>query len=156
MPAALDDADRQRVRRVLFLHGLRGSDIDDAAQQVELRILERAPAALGSARAWACAVASNLAIDAIRRSGRRERAEQRLAAVEAHADDDAALRLAVRQALSGLDPELVAVIVLRFYADLTVLEIAAAMSVPEGTVKSRLHRATAELRRSLPKETMAQ
>jgi RNA polymerase sigma-70 factor (ECF subfamily) len=47
------------------------------------------------------------------------------------------------------------VIVLRFYADLTVPEIAAAMSVPEGTVKSRLHRATGELRRALPKETIA-
>jgi RNA polymerase sigma-70 factor, ECF subfamily len=45
-------------------------------------------------------------------------------------------------------------VVLRFYADFTVPEIAAAMAVPEGTVKSRLHRAVSELRRRLPMEAM--
>jgi RNA polymerase sigma-70 factor, ECF subfamily len=40
--------------------------------------------------------------------------------------------------------------VLRFYADCSIPQIAAAMNVPEGTVKSRLHRAVAELRTTLP------
>ena len=36
--------------------------------------------------------------------------------------------------------------VLRFWADLPVSEIAARTGVPEGTVKSRLHRAMTRLR----------
>jgi RNA polymerase sigma-70 factor (ECF subfamily) len=151
----LDDADRQRVRRVLFLHGVQRSDIDDVLQQVELRLLERAPAALSSARAWACAVASNLAIDTIRRRQRRDSAEQGFGPTKSLSAEDAALRLAVRAELARLEPELVAVVVLRFYADLTVPEIAAAMELPEGTVKSRLHRATSRLREALPKEVIA-
>ncbi len=47
----------------------------------------------------------------------------------------------LQEALSSLSPEQREVIVLRYYSDLTVPEIAAAVSVPEGTVKSRLSRA---------------
>jgi RNA polymerase sigma-70 factor (ECF subfamily) len=47
----------------------------------------------------------------------------------------------LREALSSLSPEQREVIVLRYFSDLTVPEIAAAVSIPEGTVKSRLSRA---------------
>jgi RNA polymerase sigma-70 factor (ECF subfamily) len=56
--------------------------------------------------------------------------------------------------LLALTFDLRATIVLRFYADFTVAEIATAMEVPEGTVKSRLHRAIEELRQFLPMEAM--
>jgi RNA polymerase sigma-70 factor (ECF subfamily) len=39
--------------------------------------------------------------------------------------------------------------VLRFYADLPVKDIAAALDVPEGTVKSRLHAAVNAMRERL-------
>ncbi len=42
-----------------------------------------------------------------------------------------------------------AVIVLRFYLDWSIPEIAGALGVPQGTVKSRLHRALATLEREL-------
>jgi RNA polymerase sigma-70 factor (ECF subfamily) len=38
------------------------------------------------------------------------------------------------------------VLVLRFYLDLTVPEIASTLGIPEGTAKSRLHHATRRLR----------
>lgn len=41
------------------------------------------------------------------------------------------------------------VLVLRFHRDFTVPEVAAALRIPEGTVKSRLHRALADLRTHL-------
>jgi RNA polymerase sigma-70 factor (ECF subfamily) len=64
------------------------------------------------------------------------------------------LRDVVQRGLERLAPELRATVVLRFYADFPVADIALAMSVAEGTVKSRLHRAVAELRAALPKESL--
>ncbi|MEO8570242.1 MAG: sigma-70 family RNA polymerase sigma factor [Chloroflexota bacterium] len=55
----------------------------------------------------------------------------------------------IYRALQTLDPDLRAVIILRFWADLTVDAIAARLGIPAGTVKSRLHRALRELDREL-------
>ena len=51
--------------------------------------------------------------------------------------------------LSDLDYELRVLVVLRYYLHLTVPQIAEELQLPEGTVKSRLHRAIKELRRQL-------
>jgi RNA polymerase sigma-70 factor (ECF subfamily) len=48
-----------------------------------------------------------------------------------------------------LDPEQRAVIVLHFYAGLPLTQVADVLGAPEGTVKSRLHRATRTLRAAL-------
>lgn len=45
-----------------------------------------------------------------------------------------------------------AVVALRFYEDLTIPQIAAALELPQGTVKSELHRAIERLRTLLPEE----
>ena len=58
-------------------------------------------------------------------------------------------RLAIRQALTDLNPEQRQVVVLRFFAGLTVPELAQAIGAREGTVKSRLHRALGRLRDQL-------
>lgn len=55
----------------------------------------------------------------------------------------------LERAFRRLRPEDRAVLVLRHYLDLSVPEIADALRVPLGTAKSRLHRATDELRASL-------
>jgi RNA polymerase sigma-70 factor (ECF subfamily) len=52
----------------------------------------------------------------------------------------------VRRALAELPEEARQVVMLRFFAGLSVAEAAAAMGVQEGTVKSRLHRALERLR----------
>jgi RNA polymerase sigma-70 factor (ECF subfamily) len=145
------------VRRVLYLHGLRDDAIDDAVQDVHLRVLERAPRGALSLRAWACAVATNLAFDAHRRSRSRRVAEERIKdmATSVIQSDDVALVHSVACGLERLAPELRAVVVLRLFVDLPVRDVAEALGVPEGTVKSRLHRAVSELRRWLPKESLA-
>lgn len=138
------------MRRVLFLNGVPTEEIEDTMQEIELRALQRPPRGAAHA-AWACAVAANWAIDRHRRASRRERsAVAPVAATPPPESERVELRDAVRRGLDRLDPALRATVVLRFYADLAVAEIAAAMSVPEGTVKSRLHRAVAELRAALP------
>ncbi|MEY9927414.1 RNA polymerase sigma-70 factor (sigma-E family) [Catenulispora sp. GP43] len=63
--------------------------------------------------------------------------------------DDAALRLAVRSALDTLPPRARAVVLLRFWEDLTVEQTADALGVSSGTVKSQTSRAIAILRQRL-------
>ena len=58
-------------------------------------------------------------------------------------------RQAVRRALSHLTPEHRQVVVLRYFADLTVPQVARSVGIQEGTVKSRLHRALRHMREQL-------
>jgi RNA polymerase sigma-70 factor (ECF subfamily) len=55
----------------------------------------------------------------------------------------------VARAMRVLNDDQRVTVVLRYWGDLTVPEIADRMKVPEGTVKSRLHSALAALRRDL-------
>jgi RNA polymerase sigma-70 factor (ECF subfamily) len=58
----------------------------------------------------------------------------------------------VARALERLDPEQKAVIVLHYYLGLPLQDAAAALGIPVGTAKSRLHRALTSLRASLGDE----
>ena len=58
-------------------------------------------------------------------------------------------RVALESAFSRLSPDHRIAIVLRYYLDLTVDQIADRVGVPAGTVKSRLHHAVNELRTEL-------
>ncbi len=58
-------------------------------------------------------------------------------------------RAILRQALTKLAPEQQKLVVLRYFSELTVPEIAGTMGIKEGTVKSRLHRALGRLREHL-------
>ena len=58
-------------------------------------------------------------------------------------------RMELRCAIAELSPDHRQVIALRYFADLTVPEVARALGVREGTVKSRIHRALAVLRERL-------
>lgn len=55
-------------------------------------------------------------------------------------------RAELAAALAGLAPEQREVVLLRFVDDMTLDEIATALDVPTGTIKSRLHRALETLR----------
>lgn len=64
--------------------------------------------------------------------------------------DDASARTADRdlldEVLRRLPPDQRAVVVLRYYFDLEVPEIAATLQIPVGTAKSRLHRSMTVMR----------
>ena len=64
-------------------------------------------------------------------------------------------RLALDGAFATLSPDHRLTVVLRFYADLTVDQIADRTGVPVGTVKSRLHAATERLHLALSAEREA-
>lgn len=84
-----------------------------------------------------------------RRRTVRHRALQRLRPItEPSAPDESAHREVI-DALGTLEQPLREVIVLRYYLDHTVDQIAALTKVPGGTVKSRLHRAIGQLGESM-------
>ncbi|MCZ8521828.1 MULTISPECIES: sigma-70 family RNA polymerase sigma factor [Paenibacillus] len=70
-------------------------------------------------------------------------------AAAADAPDD---RIRMEQAVERLKPKLRHVIVLKYYQDMTLSEIASLLERPEGTVKSWLHQALKELRRTVGEE----
>ena len=95
---------------------------------------------------WVYRVSLNWAISRRRRLSRSvpiaSVAEPFVPAAEPHDDGLAA-------ALGGLPPKTRAVVVLRFHLDWSVEQIATALRIPTGTVKSRLHRGLATLRTSI-------
>ncbi|MFD8652601.1 RNA polymerase sigma factor, partial [Streptomyces mirabilis] len=125
-------------------------------RQLPRRLLERAAKGDEAPRdvsAWAAVVASNLAMDWHRAKRRQERLGERLASLRQPADardeDSSVLSLAVARGLDELPDAQRQVLVLRFYADLSVRGIAEELGIPEGTVKSRLHSAVRALRARL-------
>jgi RNA polymerase sigma factor (sigma-70 family) len=75
---------------------------------------------------------------------RRFRDRERPDATESHDQPDH-----LRDAIAALPVRERTAIVLRFYQDLSIDEIAHTMATRPGTVKSLLHRAVARLRRSV-------
>jgi RNA polymerase sigma-70 factor (ECF subfamily) len=55
----------------------------------------------------------------------------------------------IERAFRRLEPDQRAIVVLHFYSGLTLVEVADALAIPTGTVKSRLHRATQRMRADL-------
>jgi RNA polymerase sigma-70 factor (sigma-E family) len=67
-----------------------------------------------------------------------------------HRDGDVDLRLSLERALFALPPRKRAVLVLRYFEDLSETETASIMGCSVGTVRSQAHRALARLRELAP------
>ncbi|GAA1900346.1 sigma-70 family RNA polymerase sigma factor [Streptomyces sodiiphilus] len=154
----LSAGQEERVRAVMALGGVPFEELHDGVQQVRLRLLERVAKGVEPPRnvsAWAAAVASNLAMDWHRARHRSGRLEERLGSLRAATGDtdggeEARVRaLTVARGMESLPGAQRQVVVLRFYADLSVRQIAQELGIPEGTVKSRLHTAVRSLRTAL-------
>ncbi len=90
----------------------------------------------------------NLSLTAIRKRERYQSSEADQAQVDRAAAPDGSELGAdtIAQALAGLPEEQREVLLLRFVEDLALQDIAQAMAIPLGTVKSRLHNALQALR----------
>lgn len=143
-----------RLRAILYLNGLRGEDLEDGLQEVRTRTLEKPPADQAAMMRWQAVVAVNVAVDHHRRRLRDSALLRRAFDAEPApaADRDVLLREVVARGLAELDPDTRAVLVLRFYEDRSLEQIADDLKLPLGTVKSRLHRAVKQLREILPRE----
>jgi RNA polymerase sigma-70 factor (sigma-E family) len=112
----------------------------------------------GSPDAYARRVMHNLAVDAWRR--RRSRPPELLAATPPELvgrgdATDVERRVVLRDALARLTPRQRAVLSLRFYEDLTEVEVAAVLGCSVSTVKSTARDALARLRAVAPDQLSA-
>lgn len=69
--------------------------------------------------------------------------------VPKHSGPDATDKVVVRKAVSALPPRQKSALLLRYFADLRVAQIAVIMECPEGTVKSLINRAMKALGQQL-------
>jgi RNA polymerase sigma-70 factor, ECF subfamily len=128
--------------------------VEDVAQDAFLGVFRALPGFVpdgAKLSTWILAIASRRAIDELRRPRLVSGAGADAAAPER--GDDAARRgeiaRAVERAVAGLAPEYRAAFLLREYHELDYAEIARALDVDLGTVKSRLARARQALRAAL-------
>ena len=118
-----------------------------------LRARTRSTARRGSEKTWLYAIALNVLRDHARRDAARARAVERLVPVP-EARPDARLeslgeRDALARALATLSDEEREAVALRFGADLTAPEMAAALGEKLTTVEGRIYRALRKLRAEL-------
>lgn len=147
------------------------AESQDLTQDVFLRVyrtLKSFRSTEGSFGTWLARVTRNLLIDHYRRT-RQERVtdsieeqlptmEQTGAGASMRADQALAGREAseiLQAALQKISPDLREAVILRDLQEMEYREIAEVLSIPEGTVKSRINRGRAELARLLRKQKLA-
>jgi RNA polymerase sigma-70 factor, ECF subfamily len=141
---------------------LTGNDADaqDLVQDVLLRVRKGlATYRPGSMEGWLSRITTNAFLDDVRRRRRRpvdtlgDDADQVLTVGDdvQRALDAATLSAEVEAALARLSPDFRSAVVLCDVVGLSYDEIAEALDIPVGTVRSRIHRARAALREALPR-----
>jgi RNA polymerase sigma-70 factor (ECF subfamily) len=143
--------------RTAYLVTGSAAEAEDAAQDAFVKAYRALPTFRpgGSFRAWLLRIVGNEARNRRRSAGRRAalelRAAQRLRLVGGEPSPEAAAeaaeeRQALLRALNRMAEDDRQIISCRYLLELSVEETAAALGVPEGTVKSRLSRALSRLR----------
>ena len=126
------------------------SAADDVTQEAFLAAWRALPDFRGDCRfsTWLYRLTTNAGIDWLRRE-KRHRSTDDVTELELPDDAPSETQSTVRRALSHLSEEHRQVLLLRYMQELDYGEIAAALDVSEGTVKSRINRAKGRLRELL-------
>ena len=136
------------------------AEAQDLVQETLLQAVRPAPRFRGcsSVYTWLHGILLNLTRH-YHRDRKRMVYDEELARQEPAPPDEHPSRLdvdmstsALADALGGLSGPHREVLILRFYEDMKIHEIAAQLGISAGTVKSRLHYAIAEMQRRLPGE----
>ncbi len=149
-------ASSDRLLRTAYLLTGDGGHAEDVVQSALLRTARRWRSARRSPEAYARTVVANLAKDRWRSLGRRPAEAPLVHDVPVPVPDGLLDRDALMRAARRLPPGQRAVLVLRYFDDLTVEETADALGITTGTVKSQTSRALASLRAALLAESSDQ
>jgi RNA polymerase sigma-70 factor (ECF subfamily) len=168
--AELVAAEQRRVYGLCYRFTASSHDAEDLTQEVFIKLyanLRSFDAAKGSFHTWITTLTRNLLVDHFRRSRQQRVTDSLDAGWDQGADAprpeplvdprSTPLQHAVRQqlecmvqnALARVSPELREAVILRDLQDMDYKEIAEVLSIPQGTVKSRISRGRAELARLL-------
>lgn len=144
---------RERVYRVAFRIVLDRDDALDVTQEVFVRVLRSIDRFQHQSRVstWITRIAVNAAIDELRRRKRTKALTQAISEEprEEVRFDRVLETERVRAAIGKLQPEQRVCLTLREMEGLSYEEIAESLGWPIGTVRSRIHRARARIRRLL-------
>jgi len=123
----------------------------DAVQEAWVEIVRALPrlADTGAFAAWAYRITSRRCARAIGRAVRDRRTAEALGSGEEAVAAAEPETLRLRQAIDALPPDQRAAIALFYLEDMSVAEVAVALAVPAGTVKTRLMHARHKLRAAL-------
>lgn len=162
----------RRIYNICYRFTSNPDDAEDLTQEVFIKVyrtLSSFDAQRGAFTTWVTTVTRNLLVDHFRKT-KQDRMTDSMDATPAGADDDSytlgdqiaddkpppdaavatqETQKMVQQALQKLSPELREAVILRDLQDMDYKEIAQALKVPEGTVKSRINRGRTELARLL-------
>ena len=159
--AALVERYQQVAFRAAWLITRDAQDAEDVAQEAFVRAYRQLQTVRPGEplRPWLLRIVQNQALHTVRSRNRRSGLLGRFAAIAPrsapapHAEVAATEQSAqVLAAIARLSPDDQKVLHLRYFLDLPEREIAAAIGRPPGTVKSRLHRASARLRAVVERE----
>jgi RNA polymerase sigma-70 factor (ECF subfamily) len=161
----------RRIYNICYRFAGTSDDAQDLTQEVFIKMYRTLPSydmSKGAFMTWVTTVTRNLLVDHFRKS-KQDRMTDSLDTAPSEHEDAQPLstqiadpsksaheqvqshetRDAVHQALQKLSPELREAVILRDLQDMDYKDIAGALKVPEGTVKSRINRGRAELARLL-------
>jgi RNA polymerase sigma-70 factor (ECF subfamily) len=142
------------VARVLRNAGTPDADVDDAVQRTFITAANRlADIRIGAEKSFLLQIALHIAAHARRTIARRREvhSDEAPEQVESFATpeqltDQKRARQLLDRVLDQMDDDLRTVFVLYEFEELNMAEIATALSIPQGTVASRLRRARADFR----------
>jgi RNA polymerase sigma-70 factor (ECF subfamily) len=161
----------RRVYNICYRFTGSPDDADDLTQEVFIKVyrtLKSYDLGKGAFTTWLTTVTRNLLVDHFRRS-KQDRVTDSIDSSPQSEEDSPTLgdtlqdqtaspdetlaakekQQLVQEALAKLSPDLREAVILRDLQDMDYKEIAAALKVPEGTVKSRINRGRTELARIL-------
>lgn len=146
--------------------GQNSATVEELVQETWIKVWRKAPhfsSKQGSASTWIYTIARNTRIDSIRAQARRN--PDMLHAEDIYADNDHAApheRLVqfrdkrnVTDALKALPPEQSEVLAMMYFQGKSGQQVAEALNLPLGTVKSRVRLALAKLKVALPDQMAA-
>ena len=161
----------RRIYNICYRFTGSADDAEDIAQEVFIKVyrtLSSFDQEKGSFQTWVTTMTRNLLVDHFRKS-KQDRATDSMDQTVSEETDSPSLsdqiadqgpspdqriltretQELVQKALQKLSPELREAVILRDLQDMDYREIALALKVPEGTVKSRINRGRTELARVL-------
>jgi RNA polymerase sigma-70 factor (sigma-E family) len=145
----------EQLLKTAYLIAWDTGDAEDLVQECLFKVARRWPRVrrMAQPRAYARRVVVNLALDGARGSARRRGELDRASAVAVGLAPDLLVELETRaelvDALAHLSPRQRAVLVLRYFNDLTEAQTAEVLGCSPGTVKSSASRGLARLREVL-------